>query len=687
MPTWTRAESKVLPVSAAVGYALQAAKKNGLSMREEEMMKLLVSSCPKLEVDGVAHVRLGDAHGFLLNLQKAIEAKDSSWLLQKRGLKVERVADIEEFVESADFLNQKGIIRPVIKSELYRLFTTPGYVEAVLTGAIGIGKNFFANDSIAYMLYVLSCYHNPQLEFELAPGTQIKFIMQSKTLTLAKKVVFEEFAGMLKYSKYFQEHFTYDTQIKSELRFPHQITVMPVGGSDTSALGMTVYGGIIDEMNFMERVSDSKYTRYTGEDEYDQAQRLYSTIIRRMKSRFMQKGKVPGKLMLVSSRNYPGDFTDRKIEEARHDPSIFVMSMSQWEALPADRFSGEMFLVEVGNEFKQTRIVPTREAARDVEDVVEVPVEYKPEFERDIDAALRDLGGIATGTRRPFIPYKELIVKAQDDFVDVTGGKQLFRLDEVVLTDIFPADEDPTTYDFWDLVDETYIEDCILDKRQIFASHIDVGLTGDAAGIAIGRIVAYKLLPSTKFFNERTNEFVEIADIRAPVYQLDGVLRCVSAPGDEVDLQVVRDLLMFLRGELNLKWATLDSYQSAMLIQSFRKARMRSGVLSVDTSIAPYTELKLAVKDERLYMPQHEILAKEMREIEKHKKKEKVDHPPGGSKDCSDAAAGVCYILQHKEASYGRPVGKRRRKNAAAEEERVRKIRVQGKKRLRATIV
>jgi hypothetical protein len=71
-----------------------------------------------------------------------------------------------------------------------------------------------------------------------------------------------------------------------------------------------------------------------------------------MKSRFMQKGKVPGKLLPVSSAHYPGDFTNRKIEEAESDDTIFVMNYSQWEALPQDRFTGEKFLVEVGNEVK-----------------------------------------------------------------------------------------------------------------------------------------------------------------------------------------------------------------------------------------------------------------------------------------------------------------------------------------------
>ena len=529
------------------------------------------------------------------------------------------------------------------------------------------------------MVYMLSCFHNPQLEYDLAPGSTIVFIQQSVTLTLARKVVYDQFAERIRGSRYFQQRFQFDPEVKSELRFPKGIVILPVGGSDTSALGMNVFGGVIDEMNFMARVRDSALTRHTADEEYDQAERLYSTLIRRIKSRFMQRGKVPGKLMLVSSTNYPGDFTDRKLEEAKHDPTIFVMKYAQWEALPKDRFSGETFLVEVGNDFKQSRIIPTIEAAMDADDVVEVPIEYKVEFERDIDAALRDLGGIATGSKHPFIPYRELIVKAMDQFVEVTGGKQLFKREEVVMQDLFDPDEDP---DWSLLVDEEYFEQCLNIEGSVFALHIDVGLTSDAAGVAIGRIVGYKVLEASKIYDERTGSFVEVRDIRVPMYQIDGALRVMAPPNDEVDLELVRDLVLYLRGRMLIRYATCDSYQSAMMIQAFRKARMRSGVLSVDTSSAPYTEVKLAIKDERIWLPPHRVLGRELREIEKDKKKDKIDHPAQGSKDVSDAVAGVVYMLQRKEASYGRPA--RRTARPLKGSDGVRKIRFGAGRRLKA---
>lgn len=674
-----------LPVEKAVSMFVMLSKEVNLPHTEQKAFDLLIKSIPSHELDnGISVMTIQDISDFTSNWIRAVREKDFSFLHQSRGLRVGRIVDIEEFAESKEYFNQKGYIRPKIKYELQRLFETKDdpYIEAVLTGAIGIGKNYFGDIAIGYMVYVLSCYHNPQLEYDLAPGSSIVFIQQSMTQTLAKKVVFGQFAERLKLSPYFQKYFPYDPKVMSELRFPKNVYVLPIGGSDTGAIGMNVYGGLIDELNFMAKTQDSAHVKYTTDDEYDQAERVYSALIRRMKSRFMQKGKLPGKLLLVSSVHYPGDFTDRKIKEAETDSSIFVMKYAQWEVLPADRFCGDKFLVEVGDELKQTRIVDDVVEATDEDDVIEIPVEYKAEFERDIEAAMRDLAGIATGTKHPFIPYREKIEEAQLNFERICEG-QLFKFNSCIIDRVL----DVNSPDFWLLVNEEYIRNNIIDPALPFALHIDVGVTNDAAGVAIGRIIGYKLLPATKFFNEKTREFIELKDIRAPIYQIDGLLQIKAPPNGEVDLELVRDLVLWLRGELFIKWGTMDSYQSTMMMQAFKKARIRSGILSVDTSIAPYTEVKLAIKDNRLLLPRHLVTAQELREVEKTEKG-KIDHPANGSKDCADAIAGVVYILQTKEATYGRVISSRKRLNDTADSQArrigIRKVRVgesRGRKR------
>ncbi len=256
-------------------------------------------------------------------------------------------------------------------------------------------------------------------------------------------------------------------------------------------------------------------------------------------------------------------------------------------------------------------------------------------------------------------------------------NKQLFTRDKVILSDLIDQ-EDPD----WELVvNMEYLSDYVTDPSTIHSVHIDVGLTGDAAGIAISHISGYKLLPAFKYYDERTQGFVEVRDVRAPIYCIDGVLQINAPMGDEVDLELIRDLVLFIRGYIYIRFATMDSYQSAMMIQAFRKAKMRSGVLSIDTTIAPYAEVKQSIKDERMWLPEHEITARELREIEKDPKKDKVDHPEGGSKDCSDAVAGAIYMLHTKVANYAGRRSSKRRKQATPNIRRIRTGRGAGQRR------
>ncbi|GAH18037.1 unnamed protein product, partial [marine sediment metagenome] len=252
-------ETRVVTLEKALARAEQIAKTMGFDARETDVLKLLSASCKPIEDGGIVYLAVGEVEAFISNFQKAYKTKDSSFLYQKRGLCVDKVVGIEEFCESPEYMNQGGHIWPAVKKKLLEFFEGE-YVEGVLTGGIGVGKNFFADFALARMIYELSCFHNPQLEFDLAPGSSIVFIQQSKTYTLAKSVVFEQFGERLKLSPYFRNIFPFDPLVKSTLRFPKHISVLPVGGSDTSAIGMNVYGGIIDELNFMARVQDSVET-------------------------------------------------------------------------------------------------------------------------------------------------------------------------------------------------------------------------------------------------------------------------------------------------------------------------------------------------------------------------------------------------------------------------------------------
>lgn len=508
------------------------------------------------------------------------------------------------------YLNAGTSIYPTIMDELVEI-NSGKYDEIVLTGGIGSGKTSIAVWSQAYQLYVLSCLEQPQAEFGLDPSHEIVIIFQSLNATLAEELDYSRFKSALDRSRYFQEKFPHNKYLESQMEFPNRVIVKPVGGTETSAIGHNVIGGVIDEINFMARVERSKQASDGGV--YDQAIELYNTIARRRKSRFLAGGKMPGLLCLVSSKKTPGQFTDRKEAEAKTNRRIYVYDKRVWDVKP-NSFGGDKFIVFIGDMTRKPRILQPGEAIplSDRHLVDSIPIEFRQEFEEDITKALRDIAGKATAAIHPFMPETERVV--------ANFGKHKNLIDEQLIdfVKIRPGVR-PST---------------IVNPQSPRFIHIDLALTGDSAGLVIGHV--------PRFVTVKRVEDTETL----PVIHIDLALE-IKAPKDgEIEFHNIRRLLYVIRKQgMNLKWVTLDSYQSADTMQVLRSAGFMVGYQSLDTTMVPYQFTKAALYDGRVPMPDHERLKTELITLERDFKRNKVDHNAHGSKDIADALAGVVYGL------------------------------------------
>src|SRR5215468_6302358 len=131
-------------------------------------------------------------------------------------------------------------------------------------------------------------------------------------------------------------------------------------------------------------------------------------------------GRLPGMLCLVSSKRYPGEFTDRKQIEAREElertgkTGIYVYDRTLWQIKPEGTYGKDRFRLFLGDVNRKPRIL--KEAfevdAQDALLVMEVPEEFRSEFERDMLSAIRDIAGSATFALHPFIVNTEAVSSA-----------------------------------------------------------------------------------------------------------------------------------------------------------------------------------------------------------------------------------------------------------------------------------
>lgn len=644
-------------VERTTAYEIVASLLNDHKAEEADQDKyftMMVQACPIHEINNEYYYLYSDLKLFLRNVSKWIEEKDSSLLRRQVGYKVKRIVDIIEFVESTAFMSMKGSVYPAVKDALWELWRPDrNYHEAVLSGSTGTGKSFILEMSMGYMLYMMSVLIDPQAELDLAPGSPLFFVFQSGNTDQARNILFRPFHTRVSRTKYFTEVFPFRKDVTSELVFPNGVTVKPFSGSDDAVLGLTVVGAGITELNRMALTKRSSRQKYllSVDQTYDQALSIYRTIVRRMVSRTMQLGgKLWGKVILDAAHEHEDDFTSNKIREAATNKKIFIYKKKQWEVLPKEKFSGDVFYVEVGDHSRRARILKDKKQAIEGSQIEEVPVEYKTWFDQDVEGALRDFGGIVSSGQRPAIPFREKIHAGYEEYNKLTNGiGQLFKYDTIVLSDYRVSPGAPEGD--WDaIINWDYVDEVLIDKSAVFAGHVDPALNHCNAGLAVGHIRGWKLLPTIKEYDHHKKRFIEKHNVRAPLLMVDGMIAIAAPYGEEIDLELLQHLGIYLAHELKIGILSIDSYQSAQMVQAWKIAGMVTGNVSVDDTVEPYTRVKNAYRDERLITYRHAIYDDEIRNLQMDNGK--YDHLAGKSKDCSDAVAGTVYLLETHVGEY-----------------------------------
>lgn len=564
---------------------------------------------------------------------------------------IRKPVDIETFVRDPYYLGKTcDVLYPKLLTDMGELFSG-SYRETILSGSIGWGKSFFASIAACRVIYELSCMRDPHKSFGIGKGTDITMVVLSVKEDLAIKVAFENIANKIKESDYFKENFPFKP-MKKEIIFPNKIQVAARASTDSAALGLNVFAAWIDESNFMQPFK-KKGSIEARVGSTDRAQFLYDQLIRRMKSRFQRHGKLPGMMIVVSSKQTRDDFTAKRIRESKDDPTVFVRDYATWHVKPDGIYSKETFHVMVGNDLVPSKIlVPeevevVRSKLQDGMVIIEVPVDFKQDFINNLEDSIRDIAGVETVSVSPFIQQRDLIVPCID-----VNRKHPFTVDEWVQTNGGGF--------IWSKLSRQ-VE--VRDGASIFREwqpmfhhgmarhvHIDPSLNKDATGFAMGCVTGYKTVV------RRDQETQEQYTERAPEIWVDFLLRINPPIGGEIDLGLVRQLVYQVQAKgFSVSLVTMDQFNSADSLQTFATKGITAERISVDKPMDAYDLLKQAIYENRLSFYNYTPLLDELKWIQKDNIRNKVDHPAGKSKDVADALAGIVFTLT--TMYHGAPMG------------------------------
>lgn len=537
----------------------------------------------------------------------------------------EKPVDIETFLESSEFLGDVigKEVYPFWKGHLKKLFPTTfysPYSEVILSLPIGSGKTTLSNVGILYEIYKLICLKSPQTFYNIYPaGLGIAFVLFSSVKYLADDVNWKGLQALMVASPWFRDRIA-GLRLDRESMSVHisKGVYIQLGSSSMQALGRAIFGGVMDEANF----SRSR-TNAVGES--------YSAILRRMESRFLQPGgNIPGKLFLISSPRYATDFLSERMDASRNSRRTYVVrNVPIWDVHTSSRraanYSGKTFSLFLGSETKDPMILSRGDNVEGY-NVIQVPFEYYDAFDTDLLSAIRDIAGFP-----------------------VNGAVNLFRSVEkilrmAVITNKFSKDViDIDFKDQYDTVsryaDMTYFKEPVHPEAYRFI-HLDIGLKNDRLGMAaVYALTGNPLLQGLPVDGEGVPIIKELRD---RTYYMDWILYLQARPGEEIPIYKVRDWILTLRTlGYPIAKITSDQFQSSDLRQQLRLQGMEVECVSVDRTKDAYNGVKNAIYHESLFLINHPLLIRELRELREDDRK--IDHPLNGSKDGSDALAGAFW--------------------------------------------
>lgn len=542
-------------------------------------------------------------------------AEELEWLKDHPWFDM-RPASIEEFLGEG-YLNIEAKVRPGIKQACIEIFGTepqPDRIavveEAMLTGAIGIGKTTFASIAIPYMVHWVLCLKDPQDYFSLLSGSRIAFMQMSTSEGQANEVVFGDIKARIEHCQWFIDNYQFDPKWTKQLRFPKDIWVLPGDSAETTFEGYNILGGILDEAD-SHKVTENK----------DYAEDGYNTIHARITSRFEDRGLI----IVIGQMKKANGFAARKYRELSDSPKAHVVRMTIWESRGWDHYrDGNGELRTFWYDSHRKKIIPAGVVPLVTnKNIFEIPEVYRSDFTNNPEKALRDLAGIPPATGDPFISLVDRIEECRDRWSARYRG---------IGSPVTESCVDPRFEPWFKALNSL--------KRVI---HIDMAYSakGDALGMAMGHVF----------------EMREFEGELKPYIVFDMLLRMKAGMGQEIMFSDVRRRVYDLidNRKFKIKKATLDGFQSQDTIQQFRKRRIDADYLSVDRQKLPYEDLREAIYEDRIEFPPYitvvspgsskttEIAIDELSQLTDTGKK--IDHPADGSKDVADCMAAVVTQL------------------------------------------
>ena len=542
----------------------------------------------------------------------------------------------------------------------------------VLTGSLGIGKTAMMVTMLLYRITLATMLKNPQNFFGLSRGSNIVYNFLSVTKEAVKDTAFGDAMSYMGNSPYFTEVCKFDPDSDySGYRIPLLNTLptgkasglwLTAGSKGQHVLGRNLMGIGLDEGNFrLEKNPD--LTAYT----------LYDSVRTRIANRFQRHSYfLPAISIIASSAADESSFTEKVVNEideanrildaenaklaANEAPNprqqiVFRNAVYKIKrhALPGITPDHHWFRVAYGLKNMEPYILsgwykengekvgtdphedPPSGARTEL-----VPKFYFEAYRRNTKAQLQNLSGISVGGAHRLFP----------SLIDIEHCLEVSKADQVPHPlkpgmQIMPISSENNQH-IWDFLDHkaflTRVMSRVQPKRHpnnLRYAHIDLA-TQTMAGVAICHLAGNQRVDGLVRDGEPFSEYRLIVEY-------DFILTICAGETKPINLEKIQRFFFWLRDQCGYQFGliTADMYNSEMPLQMLEAKGFKVDRLSVDRDKTVYTSWRAGFEERRIRLHRNDQMIREAEELLEADKK--FDHPPDGSKDTTDAAAGAYY--------------------------------------------
>lgn len=477
------------------------------------------------------------------------------------------------------------------------------------SGARGLGKSEIAVTIGLYMMYRVMCLKNPWETLKIKPTEKVCFAFMNITKYLAEDIGVSKFQKTVQMSPWFMARGSMTQRDNSPYWLPPEPIDIIIGSQASHVIGQPIYFAFFDEVSFQRNQDIDKQKKMAID--------MIDTAIGGMKTRFIVDGKNPTLLVLASSKRSEKSFLEqhmkKKLETDKEN--VKIVDEAVWTVKPKGVYSDKTFRVAVGNKFLQSVTIGDGEDSKPYEEkgykILNVPIDFKPNFLEDIERALCDFAGISSSEISKYIngiSVREVMTAPNSNpFV-----KEILEIGNA-------PDDRTQYYDFFDL---SKVPEYV--KYHPLFVHLDMSLSGDRTGIAGIWIKGKKV---------SNDEETQSNDL----FFTTAFCVAIKAPkGRQISFEKNRNFIYWLKEQgFNIKGVSSDTFQSYDTGQTLLAKGYPYSVLSVDRIdtdhiCKPYQYLKSTIYEKRIEMFECKLLRDELTDLERNINTGKVDHPDGG---------------------------------------------------------